>query len=109
MKYRNRDGWLLLTQEELSIKPTRELLVIMQWARYQPKCSCGQDLGSCDGGLTEDEKLEVKLRFELKIRVKVALNALYNGVVRGHVPGRAEGRQLRRERQGRKERKEMRY
>ncbi len=109
MSYRDRSHWLLLTQEELNAKPTRELLAILQWARFVPKCTCGRMLGDCDGGLTKDELAEVEQRFALKIRVKTALNTLYDGIVRGHVPGRAEGKKIRRERQGRKERKQLEY
>jgi hypothetical protein len=109
MSYRERSHWLLLTQEELNAKPTRELLAILQWARYVPKCSCGQMLGDCDGGLTEDERQRVQQRFALKIRTKTALNTQYDGVVRGHVPGRAEGKKIRRDRQARKERKQLEY
>ncbi len=109
MSYRNRNHWLLLTQEELNAKTTRELLAILQWARFVPKCSCGQQLGDCDGGLTADERARVEQRFALKIRVKTALNTLYDGIVRGHIPGRAEGKKIRRERQGRKERKQLEY
>jgi hypothetical protein len=108
MSYRDRSHWLL-TQEELNAKPTRELLTILQWARFVPKCSCGQQLGDCDGGLTADERARVEQRFALKIRVKTALNTLYGSLVREHVPGRAEGKRIRRDRQARKEHKRLEY
>ncbi len=109
MSYRNRNHWLLLTQEELNAKTTRELLAILQWARFMPKCTCGLPVGSCDAGMTKEELAQMDQRFALKIRVKTALNTLYDGIVRGHVPGRAEGKKIRRERQGRKERKQLEY